>query len=498
MLFDREHSITLEWLQTLTEPELLALYETVNTALKLVEDNAGTIYESAGLPSAVDSIADTQFRTVDNLTKKLAAGKISKATFNVEIHDAIHQAFTDAYAAGMGVGVDDLTPGDREWVARASNAEAKFAAGFGNDVVAKRVGKFGKMSRRGRAAAYGMSVKAAAWNAMVEKQPPGTKIIWKLGNLEHCDDCILLASNSPYTKLNLPTVPKAGDTQCIFNCGCKLQFRKGVPSRAEKRSAAAMGRKREATLSDMLRPPIPTGLRAPTGVESKYIETLRNQINHYRHLIGSGTLSDLELESVRSARKLLNVELIEFLEKNSIYDVPVFSVDQVVTGEHIGLRAKSEIARHGLDGGSIGSVDAERLAASLKRFEKAAGTTFGDDAIVADLVAAGYEEPALLTIPTATVTKQEATGDKKRLGFSALQYKARVRDPGRETWVLSGVTLKDTFDVLAQVVWLSVGRDVVVSPFDDELLARVGVWIDGERKDVIAIISEMGGERWLR
>lgn len=48
-------------------------------------------------------------------------------------------------------------------------------------------------------------------------------IVWQLGEDEdHCEDCLGLADGSPYSKGQVPTWPKAGDTQCFDNCYCSI------------------------------------------------------------------------------------------------------------------------------------------------------------------------------------------------------------------------------------------------------------------------------------
>jgi len=48
-------------------------------------------------------------------------------------------------------------------------------------------------------------------------------IVWQLGaDEDHCDDCLGLADGSPYAKGQIPTWPKAGDTQCFDNCYCSI------------------------------------------------------------------------------------------------------------------------------------------------------------------------------------------------------------------------------------------------------------------------------------
>jgi hypothetical protein len=49
-------------------------------------------------------------------------------------------------------------------------------------------------------------------------------MVWALGaDEDHCDDCLGLADGSPYAKGQIPTWPKAGDTQCFDNCYCQIE-----------------------------------------------------------------------------------------------------------------------------------------------------------------------------------------------------------------------------------------------------------------------------------
>jgi len=71
---------------------------------------------------------------------------------------------------------------------------------------------------------YGASAKAVFWNGLISGSTNDQQFRWQLGSVltEHCDDCLELAANSPYTKDTLPTVPRAGDTKCLWRCKCSL------------------------------------------------------------------------------------------------------------------------------------------------------------------------------------------------------------------------------------------------------------------------------------
>jgi len=83
-----------------------------------------------------------------------------------------------------------------------------------------------------RAEAYAMSGRAQFMNGMVAGAGSSMWIRWVLGfpKIDHCPDCPPL-SRKKYTWKTLPTVPRAGFTQCKFRCYCHLEFE---PRRREK------------------------------------------------------------------------------------------------------------------------------------------------------------------------------------------------------------------------------------------------------------------------
>lgn len=57
----------------------------------------------------------------------------------------------------------------------------------------------------------------------VDGSPPGSEFVWHLGGVEdHCEDCPLIASLSPFSASTLYTTPGQGDTPCLGNCKCFL------------------------------------------------------------------------------------------------------------------------------------------------------------------------------------------------------------------------------------------------------------------------------------
>ncbi len=86
-----------------------------------------------------------------------------------------------------------------------------------------------------RAGYYGESSRAQFLNGMVAGAGKNLDIRWQLNMYgspltDHCDYCPAYARRL-WTWKTLPTVPRGGDTPCLFRCYCGLQFipKKGAP-----------------------------------------------------------------------------------------------------------------------------------------------------------------------------------------------------------------------------------------------------------------------------
>jgi hypothetical protein len=333
-------------------------------ALREIESLAGDeeVVE-AELSKGMDALKADHFREFESLTRRLQDKQITRAAFDQASHDLISRNFEKAYSLNIR---RTLSDGDLEYLSRAVTDEMKYARQFGRDIEAGAL----RMPRVQRAGMYGNTLDGIGTHALVEREPDDVRIYWKLGDAEHCVDCLILASQSPYTKLDLPTTPRAGATQCVSNCRCRLVFKRGKLSREERADIEEYGRKKEQGLSELLEgPEPPPGWRRPSPEERVYIDDLRTRMNHQRRRMASKELSPGEVKRATSLRKKLNAELIEFEQKNKIYDVPIWSVDDVLSERDIGRRALRDIFRHGLDGRSLDAVGKARLRSLLGAHE---------------------------------------------------------------------------------------------------------------------------------
>ena len=316
------------------------------------------------------------YRRLEGLTGRLQDGRITQARFEREAGELIAGNFEKVYKDHRGLA--ELTAGDKEYLNRAVAEEMKYAIQFGQDIVDESL----LMPREQRAGMYAKTLDGIGLHALVEAEPDDARFYWVLGVAEHCVDCLILADQSPYDKWNLPTTPRAGATKCLSHCKCRIRVVRGRRTKREREAAEAYGYQKDLALSEMLAPPTPPkGLRAPTVVEAKYIDNLRSKINTQRRIIEAEE-DPKRLKAAVAKRKAYNDELIDFLEKEGVYEVPVWSVDDVLDERHVGKRAVRDIFRHGLDGKSLSLVEKRKLAALLARYERLTGRLLSDESIV--------------------------------------------------------------------------------------------------------------------
>lgn len=135
--------------------------------------------------------------------------------------DYYHQAFMLGYESS---GLSDFIEVDKEelkWVDSALREETKYLLKFLQDVATSQ----GKMDYLKRWEMYVNTLDHVYWGGRMVVVPEGFVIDWVLMPAEHCEGCILLAKNSPYTRDTLPTTPRAGATPCLSNCKCRLRIR---------------------------------------------------------------------------------------------------------------------------------------------------------------------------------------------------------------------------------------------------------------------------------
>lgn len=161
-------------------------------------------------------------RILDSAVRELDKGRIDRRGFNKVVVRALKDYYRLSYEIGKSITDPDMEmrQGDLETILAAIDEERGFLSGFSKDV---KHGT-GTMDRHTRAAMYVKALDSVYMKGQVAGLPDFFRIYWRLGEAEHCQDCLRLAANSPYMPNELPTVPREGHTECLSNCQCHLSL----------------------------------------------------------------------------------------------------------------------------------------------------------------------------------------------------------------------------------------------------------------------------------
>lgn len=313
---------------------------------------------SSGFRSAsFDRAADAYEGEIERAFAQYRAGSISASELDRRFGASIDRAYRAAYADGASRWGASLTDRDREWIDRAVRGERKYAAIFVRDVQTKDPSEEYVRNRAGLYVSALESVRTAAW---VEKSPPGTLFDWRLGVAIHCATCPVIASNGPYTKEELPTYPRAGDTPCLSRCKCRLEII-GLDQSAG-----------EPAPNDLRRPHgVVAGGDAPSPQVADQIDDLRSRINYWRREIDAHPEGSEAWRMAVSQRKKANAELIDLETKHRVRDVPLLSVGDVLGERDLGRDAVDALIRQGLDGAKLGKLSAADRTGAVADLEAA-------------------------------------------------------------------------------------------------------------------------------
>lgn len=153
-------------------------------------------------------------------------GKLPWFEFEGRARTTLVNAHFDAFELGMraagltGVkAIMDDDPTTRKRIQSSIDEEMKYF----DDLLASMKDDDVRGSPGGRAQRYAEAVYSSFNQARIMGMPSVSIIHWHLESDEPCNDCKLIARFSPYTRENLPTVPRAGSTRCLQNCYCTLE-----------------------------------------------------------------------------------------------------------------------------------------------------------------------------------------------------------------------------------------------------------------------------------
>lgn len=154
------------------------------------------------------------------------------------------------------------------------------------------------------------------------------------------------------------------------NCKCRLVFKQGEDAGEPQDGVfgidAYLGADEMPVpmqgegLLDWLAPgEAPEGMMLPNATERLAMDEMYNEVNYNRRLMSQLEPDSEEFMAAVQARKEANGELIDYMEERGIWDKPLLSVDEVITGKDISMVAERDLFEIGLSGDALEGANAE-------------------------------------------------------------------------------------------------------------------------------------------
>lgn len=165
------------------------------------------------------------------LSEMVANGTISPGSWNQAVRQEIKDNYITQYLLGKG-GRENMTQADWGSVGGMLGEQYRYLNDFYDEVAA---GNLTEGQIYARAQMYINSSREAYETALRREVPNRgyTSHRWVLSATENCADCLALAGEgwkdatepfvSPST--GVETVPGSGDTLCLTNCKCNIEYR---------------------------------------------------------------------------------------------------------------------------------------------------------------------------------------------------------------------------------------------------------------------------------
>lgn len=158
---------------------------------------------------------------VQRLADMVGTGTLRVADWHEAMREEVRGEYIRQYLLGRG-GLEQMTQQDWGSVGGMIGEQYRYLRGFADEVadltpeqIAARARMYANSAREAYERANGRRAEAQGV----------TEQLWSLGAAEHCDDCVALAGMGWVPLGEHGTYPGAGDTQCLTNCQCHLEYR---------------------------------------------------------------------------------------------------------------------------------------------------------------------------------------------------------------------------------------------------------------------------------
>lgn len=243
----------------LTEGKSIGTYKVADLKLhgdviqQAIDPNVLNTLRHKGAAQGRKAMKEVRARTESRLLKLIEAfhtDVLVGEEFKKSMTQVMRAAWYESFKAGIRAGgvpakkiggrtLPKLAEGDDKWFRSAMTHEMRFLNRFIKAIVENDY----KMPLPQRVKMYVNSLNAFYESSRIVALPETTLIHWTgPRDKTTCDSCRYMFENSPFTKANLPTTPRAGLTRCLTNCRDKLMIRIVPPAQIEEAMANAPSR----------------------------------------------------------------------------------------------------------------------------------------------------------------------------------------------------------------------------------------------------------------
>lgn len=272
-----------------------------------------------------------EFKTsLFGILKSYQGGEITAGVMESMWRSEIKDGWEKAYKLGVGsvgnpFGVWDE---DKSWLKGAEAEEFGYLGKFVKDIQKDRL----VMDAERRLSMYAETLDGVYHHGQVDGSPEYVKIYWKYSEgAKHCDDCLRYAAGSPYTRKTLKCVPRDGNSRCLSRCKCSLRF---VYSDEKPKPELYVIKGPKPVV-------LPQGYRLPSDNERDKLGQMSSEIDRLRGMVSA--TSGAQKKEFIIARRDLNADMIDYMEKHRIYYVPGGQVQKTKFVESLAGEALKEL-----------------------------------------------------------------------------------------------------------------------------------------------------------
>jgi hypothetical protein len=220
--------------------------------------------------------------------------------------------------------ISNLSASDKRFIRQKVSKEMGFLKRYLSQDGLK---KLGGQHFRGVSRSQGFvnSLDAQFFRGMLAGANDAQVFFWELQGavVMHCPDCVTLNVGSPFLKRNLPTVPRAGETQCVHWCQCVLRA-EGLGQAEYETPFQGSGVSMDAECAVWDAEGVPV-----SGSIQKLLDDLYRQLNLARGKI-SVTTGDMQKQWIAN-RIEINKNIIDLSKSYKVRVVPRWSVNDLTT-----------------------------------------------------------------------------------------------------------------------------------------------------------------------